>query len=65
MKPIGKNIIVKDIDEEVKTDSGLILSGEGSGTAKADGSKYSVVLTAENEALAYEVDPAIIAGLLV
>jgi co-chaperonin GroES (HSP10) len=28
MKPIGKNIIVKDIDEEVKTDSGLILSGE-------------------------------------
>lgn len=28
MKPIGKNIIVKTIDEEVKTDSGLILSGE-------------------------------------
>lgn len=28
MKPIGKNIVVKDIDEEVKTDSGLILSGE-------------------------------------
>lgn len=28
MKPIGKNIIVKNIDEEVKTDSGLILSGE-------------------------------------
>ena len=39
--------------------------GEGSGTAKADGSKYSLVLTAEAENLAYEVDPAIIAGLLV
>lgn len=39
--------------------------GEGSGTAKADGSKYSLVLTAEAENLAYEVDPDIIAGLLV
>lgn len=38
--------------------------GEGSGTAKADGSKYSVVLTAENEFLAKEVDSAIIAALL-
>jgi co-chaperonin GroES (HSP10) len=28
LKPIGKNIIVKNIDEEIKTDSGLILSGE-------------------------------------
>jgi co-chaperonin GroES (HSP10) len=28
MKPIGKNIIVKNIEEEIKTDSGLILSGE-------------------------------------
>jgi co-chaperonin GroES (HSP10) len=28
MKPIGKYIIVNNIDEEVKTDSGLILSGE-------------------------------------
>lgn len=28
MKPIGKNIIVKTIDEEVKTESGLVLSGE-------------------------------------
>jgi hypothetical protein len=37
--------------------------GEGSGTARADGSKYSLVLTAENESLAYEVDPTIIAGL--
>jgi len=28
MKPIGKYIVVKNIDEEVKTKSGLILSGE-------------------------------------
>jgi hypothetical protein len=39
--------------------------GEGSGTARADGSKYSVTLVAENPELAYEVDPTIIAGLLV
>lgn len=37
--------------------------GEGSGVTRADGSKYSLTLIAENEALAYEVDPAIIAGL--
>lgn len=30
-------------------------AAEGSGTARADGSKYSVTLTAENEFLAYEV----------
>ena len=28
MRPIGKYIIVKDIQEEIKTESGLILSGE-------------------------------------
>ena len=38
--------------------------GEGSGTVRADGSKYSVTLIAENESLAYAVDPAIIAGLV-
>lgn len=36
---------------------------EGSGTAKADGSKYSVTLVSENEFLAYEVDSSIIATL--
>ena len=36
---------------------------EGSGQAKADGSKYAVTFVAENEFLAYEVDPSIIAGL--
>ena len=28
MKAIGKNIVIKSIDEEVKTSSGLVLSGE-------------------------------------
>lgn len=28
MKPIGKYIVVKNVDEEIKTKSGLILSGE-------------------------------------
>lgn len=28
MKPIGKYIIVKDVQESIKTESGLILSGE-------------------------------------
>lgn len=38
--------------------------GEGSGTAKADGSKYSLTFTAENEFLAKEVDSTIITALL-
>ena len=33
-------------------------AAEGSGTARADGSKYSVTLTAENDFLAYEVTEA-------
>jgi len=28
MKPIGKNIVIKTIDEEIKTASGLLLSAE-------------------------------------
>lgn len=36
---------------------------EGSGTAKADGSKYSVTFVAEYENLAYEVNSALIASL--
>jgi co-chaperonin GroES (HSP10) len=30
MKAIGKNIIIKPIDEQIKTDFGLVLSGEES-----------------------------------
>ena len=37
---------------------------EGSGTAKADGSKYSITFVAENEQLAYEVDSTIIPDLV-
>ena len=36
---------------------------EGSGTARADGSKYAVTLVGENEYLAYTIDPAIIPAL--
>ena len=39
-------------------------TGEGSGTARADGSKYSVTLVSENEYLAYEIDPTIVSALL-
>jgi len=42
----------------------LTTLGEGTGTAKADGSKYSVAFTAENEFLSKEVDSTIIAALL-
>jgi len=38
---------------------------EGSGQAKADGSKYAVSFVAENEFLAYEVDSSLIPGLIV
>jgi hypothetical protein len=34
----------------------LTATGEGSGTARADGSKYTLTLVAENEFLAYEVN---------
>lgn len=36
---------------------------EGSGVARADGSKYQVTLLSENEYLAYTIDPAIIPAL--
>ena len=39
--------------------------GEGSGLAKADGSKYSLTLTSEEPDMMPEVDPTIIADLLV
>ena len=38
----------------------LTATGEGSGTARADGSKYSVTLVAESDHLAYEVDSTLI-----
>lgn len=41
----------------------LTAVAEGSGQAKADGSKYGITFVAENENLAYEVDSSIIAAL--
>ena len=38
--------------------------GEGSGTAKGDGSKYALTFIAEEPELMYEVDSTIIAGLI-
>ena len=32
MRPIGKNIVIETIDEEVKTSSGLLLSAEDAGS---------------------------------
>jgi hypothetical protein len=42
----------------------LTAVAEGSGTAKADGSKYSITFVAEAETLAFEVDSAIIPDLV-
>ena len=44
--------------------SQLTANGDGSGTAKADGSKYAVSFTAENEFPIKEVDSSIISSLL-
>jgi len=38
--------------------------GEGSGQERADGSKYAVVLIGEDDQLAYEIDAAVVAGIL-
>jgi hypothetical protein len=42
----------------------LTASGEGSGTARADGSKYSVTLLAENDQLAYAMTTAVFNSLI-
>lgn len=42
----------------------LTAVAEGSGTAKADGSKYSITFVAENENLAFEVDPTVIPDII-
>jgi co-chaperonin GroES (HSP10) len=42
MKAIGKYIVIKTIEEEVKTDSGLILSGEDANSFRY---KKGVVIT--------------------
>lgn len=42
----------------------LTATGEGSGVTRADGSKYSVTLTAEVEFLAYEIEPAAVTAVI-
>lgn len=42
----------------------LTAAAEGSGTARADGSKYSVTLAAQNEYLAYEVTEAAVQAVI-
>lgn len=39
-------------------------AAEGSGTARADGSKYSVILTAENDFLSYEITEAAVLAVI-
>ena len=46
MKAIGKNIVIRNIDEEIKTASGLILSGEDSNQFRY---KKGVVVTPGTE----------------
>lgn len=43
----------------------LTAVAEGSGTAKADGSKYSITFVAENENLAFEVDATLIPDIII
>jgi hypothetical protein len=59
-------IIIKDANENYwyMPYAQLTTAGEGSGTAKADGSKYSLTFVAESANLMKEVDSTIIAGLL-
>lgn len=56
------NAIVQDANGKYWYFPYLQLTGasEGSGTARADGSKYQIILTAENEYLAYEVMASVI-----
>ena len=60
------NAIVKDMNGKYWYFPFLQLSavGEGSGTARADGSKYSVTLIAENDFLAYEIEAAAVNAVI-
>lgn len=60
------NAIVKDMNGKYWYFPFLQLSavGEGSGTTRADGSKYSVTLLAENDFLAYEISESAVAAVV-
>ena len=51
------NVIIQDANEKYWYFPFVQLTGasEGSGTARADGSKYQIILTSEEEFLSYEV----------
>jgi co-chaperonin GroES (HSP10) len=53
MKAIGKNIIIKAIDEEVKTSSGLILSGDDTNQLRY---KRGIVINSGTEVSAIKAD---------
>ena len=48
MKAIGKNIVIRQVDEEIKTASGLVLSGEDANQFRY---KRGVVVTPGTEVL--------------
>lgn len=59
MKPIGKNIIIKSVDEEIKTASGLLFSSEDinnlryrKGVVVKQGTDVKVV--SENDSIYYD-----------
>ena len=60
------NAIVKDMNGKYWYFPVLQLSavGEGSGTTRADGSKYSVTLLAEMDQLSYEVEEAAVLAVI-
>jgi co-chaperonin GroES (HSP10) len=51
MKAIGKNIVIRNVDEEVKTASGLVLSGEDTNQLRY---KRGVVVTPGTEVSAIQ-----------
>lgn len=60
------NVIIKDANGKYWMYNDVQLNGgdEDSGTARADGSKYTVTFLGEDEHRPYEVDPDIIPALL-
>ena len=60
------NVIVQDANGKYWYFPFMQLTGssEGSGTARADGSKYQIILTAENEFLSYEVTESTVESVI-
>ena len=56
MKPIGKYIIIKTIDEEIKTESGILLTGEDTNQMRY---KRGVVVEPGTEVLVISADDEI------